>query len=142
MLKVLLAIDGSDHSTRVIDAVVKLAAEVKAPSLHMLNVQDEPIVYGEVAIYVSPEKAREYAREAGQRVLTQAAARLSQSGIPFTSEVAIGETAPTIARLAAERGCDLVVMGTRGMGAMASLVLGSVATKVVHLTDIPVLLVH
>ena len=142
MLKILLAMDGSDHSTRVIDTVVKLAAEWKAPSLHVLNVQDEPVVYGEVAIYVSPEKAREYALEAGQKVLARVTERLGQLGLPFTSEVAIGDTAPTIVRLAAERGCDLIVMGTRGMGAIASMVLGSVACKVVHLTNIPVLLVH
>ena len=141
-MKILLAIDGSEHSLRVIDKVVKLAAEMRAASLHVLNVQDEPIVYGEVAIYVSPERAREFAQQAGQNVLTQATARLSQSGIPVTSEVAIGEPAPTIARLAAERGYDLVVMGTRGMGTVASLVLGSVATKVVHLSDVPVLLIR
>ena len=105
-MKLLLAKDGSEHSLRVIDKVVKLAAEIRTPSLHG-RVQDEPIVYGEVAIYVSQERAREFAQQAGQKVLTQAAARLSQSGIPVTSEVAIGEPAPTIARLAAERGCDL-----------------------------------
>lgn len=142
MLEVLLAIDGSEHSQRVIDTVLKLGAEVKAPSVHVLNVQEEPVVYGEVAIYISPEKAREYALEAGERIVAQAAERLRQSQLPFTTEVAIGDIAPTIARRAAERRCDLIVLGTRGMGALSSLVLGSVATKVVHITDIPVLLVH
>ena len=142
MLKVLLAVDGSEHSTRVIETVAKLAQEVKSPSLHVLNVQAEPLVYGEVAIYVNADKARDYAREAGEKVLERVTRQLRQAGLEFTSEVAIGDTAPTIARLAAERGCDLIVLGTRGLGAIGSLVLGSVATKVVHLTDIPVLLVH
>lgn len=142
MLKVLLAVDGSDHSTRVIETVAKLAAEVKSPSLHVLNVQAEPLVYGEVAIYVNVDKAREYAMEAGKTVLEKVTQQLRQAGLEFTSEVAIGDTAPTIARLAAERASDLIVLGTHGLGALGHLVLGSVASKVVHLTTIPVLLVH
>ena len=142
MLKVLVAIDGSDHSHRAIDTVLKLHTEAKGLSLHVLNVQEEPIVYGEVAIYVSEEKARQYANDAGERILVSASERLRQAGLAFTSEVAIGDIAPTIARRAAEKGCDLIVLGTRGMGAIGNLVLGSVATKVVHVTDIPVLLVH
>jgi nucleotide-binding universal stress UspA family protein len=46
-----------------------------------------------------------------------------------------------IARFARERGCDQILMGTRGLGAIGSLLLGSVATKVIHLADVPVLLV-
>ena len=49
--------------------------------------------------------------------------------------------APSIARLATTHHCEMIVMGTRGMGAVASLILGSVATKVLHLSPLPVLLV-
>lgn len=142
MLKMLLAVDGSEHSKRVVDKVIELAAQMKSPSIHVLNVQDEPIVYGEVAVYVTPEKAQQYARDAGDRIVKEATERLRQSGLQFSSEVVLGDSAPTIARRAAEAGCNLIVMGTRGMGAIANLVLGSVATKVVHITDIPVMLVH
>ena len=46
-----------------------------------------------------------------------------------------------IADSAEREGCDAIVMGTRGMGSIGSLMLGSVATKVVHLTKLPVTLV-
>ena len=142
MLNMLVAIDGSEHSARVIDTVVALKAKLNEQSVHVLNVQEDPIVYGEVAIYISVDKARQYAVEAGETVVRAAAERFRGSGLQCTHQVAIGDIARTITRVAAERQCDVIVMGTRGMGAVANLVLGSVATKVLHLTDIPVLLVH
>ena len=142
MVKMLLAVDGSEHSKRVVDKLIELAAQMKSPSVHVLNVQPEPIVYGEVAVYVSPEKAQQYARDAGERIVKEATERLRQCSLQVSSEVVLGDSAPTIAKRAAESGCALIVMGTRGMGAISTLVLGSVAMKVVHITDIPVLLVH
>jgi nucleotide-binding universal stress UspA family protein len=44
--------------------------------------------------------------------------------------------------MARERGCDLIVIGTRGMSAIGNLLMGSVATKVLQLVDAPVLLVR
>jgi nucleotide-binding universal stress UspA family protein len=52
-----------------------------------------------------------------------------------------GEVAQTIAQVADSQGMDEVVMGTRGMGALGTLLLGSVAYRVVHLVHVPVTLV-
>jgi nucleotide-binding universal stress UspA family protein len=46
-----------------------------------------------------------------------------------------------IAQYAKEKGCDQIVMGTRGLGTVQGLLLGSVATKVIHLANVPVMLV-
>ena len=51
------------------------------------------------------------------------------------------DAATTIARRADSLQCEGIVMGTRGMGAIANLLLGSVAAKVVHLANVPVTLV-
>ena len=53
----------------------------------------------------------------------------------------IGPVAETIARTALGQNCDGIVMGTRGLGAAAGALLGSVASQVVHLADVPVTLV-
>jgi nucleotide-binding universal stress UspA family protein len=53
----------------------------------------------------------------------------------------MGEPAPAIAAHVERHGADGVIMGTRGLGTVGGLVLGSVATKVIHLVECPVTLV-
>lgn len=66
---------------------------------------------------------------------------LSAAGLPYELHVVSGDAAEAIAHCAREHQCELIVMGTRGMGAIAGLALGSVATKAIHLADVPVTLV-
>jgi len=74
-------------------------------------------------------------------ILQPAIDAAKSAGVRFKSEVLAGSTAPTIVKRAEELDCIGIVMGTRGMGAIGNLVMGSVATKVVHLTKLPVTLV-
>ena len=53
---------------------------------------------------------------------------------------AVGDAAETITTYADQKKCDAIFMGTRGLGRVAGLLLGSVATKVLHLTKVPVTL--
>jgi nucleotide-binding universal stress UspA family protein len=123
--------------------VVKLSAAMRSPAeVHALNVQEAPVVYGAAEIYLPYDKAEQFVLAAGEKIVSEAAEVLKNAGIAPATEVAVGQVAPTIVRRAQELGCDLIVMGTRGMGAVGNLVLGSAATKVIHMTDIPVLLVH
>ncbi len=74
--------------------------------------------------------------------LEAALAQARNSGLqPVTTQAAEGQAAQEIVRLAAERGVDCIVMGTRGMNALGGLLLGSVAQRVVHLASVPVMLV-
>ena len=63
------------------------------------------------------------------------------AGVTFTSQVLIGDIPKSIVSCAENLACDGIVMGTRGMSAVGNLVMGSVATKVIHLTKLPVTLV-
>lgn len=74
--------------------------------------------------------------------LASVAARFAARGIPAETELARGEPADEIARLAAERGVDLIAMSTHGHRFLADLVLGSTANKLRHRVDIPVLLLR
>ena len=62
-------------------------------------------------------------------------------GIDFHEKILVGPTAQTIIEYAEEQDCDHIVMGTRGLGAVTSMVLGSVTNKVLSLTPVPVTLV-
>lgn len=141
----LLAYDGSEPARRALEHLIAQAANLKAFEVYLLNVQ-EPVHMSEVdpIPVISGKSAAEVAathRERGAKLLAAAQAKLEAAGIPVVAHADAGPPAPTIAKHAAEAHADLIVMGTRGMGALAALTLGSVAQKVLHLAPQPVVLV-
>ena len=141
MLKILVAVDGSTHAQRAIDAVVRLQAQTKGLEAILVNVREWPLLQGDLPPMRYEEIEREQIRQ--QTALlesTLAAAR--RSGLEVVSTLAeMGEPATEIARVAQEKGVDQIVMGTHGRGAVGSLLMGSVAQRVVHLAKVPVVLV-
>jgi nucleotide-binding universal stress UspA family protein len=81
------------------------------------------------------------AAEAG-KILEPAEKLLKDAGVSYTTEAVCGPAGTVIAERADKGGYAGVVMGTRGMGAVKTLVLGSVANQVVHLAHVPVTLVR
>jgi nucleotide-binding universal stress UspA family protein len=141
-MKILLPVDGSDASLKAVDLVVKEAAQSKAPpQIHLLNVQIA--LRQGVSAFVGKEQIEGYHRDEGTKALAKARARLDAAKLAYEHHIGVGdETAEVVARYAKEKGCDRVVMGTRGLGAVAGVVLGSVATRVIHLAEVPILLVR
>ena len=142
-MKMLVAVDGSAHSRRAIDAVSKLAPRIVGGlRVLLLHVGAPPVYYGELPPFdLGPiEQAQ---REQTERVLADALAHARAAGLgePITLS-AVGEPAAEILRIAAEQGVDQIVMGTHGRGALGSLLIGSVAQRVLHGATVPVLLVH
>lgn len=142
MLKLLLAVDGSENALRAVAHVVRMQSEYKAdPELHLINVQ-HPMPYGNrVSAALGQEKIGRYHEEEGRAALRAACAELEAANARFEQHIGVGDPAEVITRYAETAGCDEIVMGTRGAGSIANLLLGSVATKVVHLSKVPVLLV-
>ena len=140
MLKVLLAIDGSETALRAVTHVIKqFPADKTALEIHLVNVQYP--VHGGVSVFVDAAQIKQYHYEEGEKALAPACALLDAAGLPYQSHLFVGEPAETISRFATEIACDQIVIGTRGLGAVSSLLLGSVATKIIHLAEMPVLLV-
>jgi nucleotide-binding universal stress UspA family protein len=139
--KLLVPTDGSDCAERAIDYAIKLARRTPETPIHLLTVHPPLRVYGEIEAYVGRERMRELAAQQDRAVLELGEAKLRGSGMPFTSEVVEGEPGETIARRASELDCEQIVMGTHGRGRVAALLVGSVATKVIHLAKVPVTLV-
>ena len=141
MLKVVIAVDGSVHAQRAIDAAVSLQAQTKGLEALLVNVRQWPLFYGELPPlrYESIEQDQiQHQKELLEATLTAA----RRSGLELVSTLSeVGEPAAEIARVAEEKGVDQIVMGTHGRGAVGSLLIGSVAQRVVHLAKVPVLLV-
>jgi len=77
----------------------------------------------------------------GEVHLSAAKALLDAAGVAYDSKVLVGPVAQSIAEFATQRGCDAIVMGTHGHGGLTELLLGSVSTKVIHLSPLPVTLI-
>lgn len=140
MLKILLPVDGSENSDRAARHLIGMAGHCGPLGIHVVNVQP-PFLYVEVLLKPRQEVIDAWAHKAGKEASRSACALLDTAGLSYTLELAEGEVAETLVRCAEREKCDMMVMGTRGMGTVASLVLGSVATKVIHLAHIPVTLV-
>jgi nucleotide-binding universal stress UspA family protein len=142
MRKLLVPVDGSDCSLRALEYVITARERLRDPQalkVHLLNVQAP--LRGDISMFIGDEQIKRYHREEGEKALARARSLLDKSGIAYRFHIKVGEPAEIIARNAAERGCDGIVMGTHGRGAVAGMLLGSVATKVLHLSTVPVLFV-
>ncbi|HUU71409.1 MAG TPA: universal stress protein [Burkholderiales bacterium] len=142
MRKILVALDGSEQAQRALGEVPKLFA-TDSLHVHLLNVC-EPIHVNEVLFEDTLEGMRKLEDEhtaKGRKLLEHAAVKLEQAGISHDVHVEIGHAAQAIVDFAQKYHAEMIVMGTRGMGAIRSLAVGSIANKVVHLAEVPVLLV-
>jgi nucleotide-binding universal stress UspA family protein len=138
MLKVLLPVDGSDNSLRTVRFLVQKAALYREPlEIHLLNVQ-RPFPGTVRGVH---EQAEQYHHDEGIKALTGARKLLDDAGIKYAYHISVGEAGEVIAHFCKDKGIQQVVMGTRGAGAVANMLLGSVATKVLHMVEVPVLLV-
>lgn len=142
MAKLLVAVDGSENSVRVIDFLIKESTLYKAPiELHLLNVQ---MTLGgvNVKMFISSDSLNQYYKEEGEKALAFARKQLDAAKITYTPHISVGDPAEVIVAFVKSQGCDRIVMGCRGLGAVSGLVLGSVATKVLHLTQVPITLIR
>jgi nucleotide-binding universal stress UspA family protein len=140
-MKMLIAVDGSEHARRAIEAAARLTATVQGVEAVLVNVGDPPVYYGELPPfdYEPIERAQRQQQEA---LLDAALNHAKGCGLArATTQSAVGNPAAEIVRVAEERGVDQIVMGTHGKGALGTFFLGSVAQRVVHLAKVPVLLV-
>ena len=155
--RVLLVIDGSEHSQRAEDYLARfsLPEGVDVRVMHVLPPEPMPDLVGrswpvgaEMVMPVpSPEmeEATKQQAEAEQRqgevLLAQSEANLDDSGINVESVLVRGDAATEIINYIKEKNIDLVVVGSRGLSQVAGWLLGSVSRKLVHYAGCSVLIV-
>ena len=141
-MKILLAVDGSTHSNKATETLIKHAVLYKdAPEVFLLYVHlPVPKLHGMSSV-VSREMINRYYEEESEEALATSKRLLDKARIASHTQMLVGPVAETIVKQAEAQGCDLIYMGSRGMGGLKNVLLGSNAVKVLHIATIPVVLV-
>jgi len=140
MKLVWVGIDGSGASQKAARMAAEIAGRFGA-ELTLAYVVPRlllpPDAYGLTVAEVEAEH-----RSHADEVVRAARAALGPAGTAARAEVLYGPPAETLAEGAAAAGADLLVVGSRGHGAVARVLLGSTSDRVVHVSALPVLVVH
>lgn len=139
MEKVVLAVDGSAHSLRAAEYVVKLLRGAPERKLHVVHVEEAVPMRSHA--YMSQEEIDKLYREEAKKRCANVLDFLKGQGITYEWHLVVGEPAEQIVRTATTVGAGALIVGSRGLGAVSGLVLGSVTSKVVHDAPMPVTVV-
>ena len=138
MKTILIATDGSAGARAAVDEGLELAEETGAEVLFVAIRQPLYPIFGDP--YWQQSISNELARL--RPALKDAVAEAESRGIHADYDLLEGDPAERILDLARSRDVDLIVIGSRGLGAVASVILGSVSKRVLHDADRPVLVVN
>jgi len=142
-VKILLAVDGSKNAMDAVECLIAHAGWYRErPAVELVTVHLPVPKLPNLSKVVGRKELQRYYEEEGAANLARAAKRLAGAGIAFEKRVLVGGIAESIAEHADRNGCDLIMIGTRGMSATANVLLGSTATKVLQIARVPVLLVR
>lgn len=139
-LRVLVPVDGSPGSDCAVRYVVELARRSRPVEVLVLNVEPS-LTYIETLVSPAQMLADYWSDSAGKQAARSACALLDAAGVSYSLHLVRGDPREAIGAFARQFECDLIVMGTRGMGGAANLVLGSVAAGVIQCADRPITLV-
>lgn len=140
-MKILLAVDGSDNSTRATKFVINLAKDLAAPPTVVLMHVDAPLLNA-VAVKLGAQGTADYHADNSRLAFKGARAALTRAKLAFETLAAVGEPDATIVNAAAKQRADLIVMGSHGRTALSGLLMGSVTTKVIAQSKVPVTVVR
>ena len=141
MKKILIATDGSPPAVEALEFGLDLAAEEEAEALvvHVVPSIDSVPMGG----FGMSSGAMVHEVTEDDRAPLEAAVELAaQKGLPITTEILVGSTVGEIVSFADQQDVDLIVIGSRGHGALTTALLGSVSLGVLRHTARPVLIVR
>ncbi|WP_047152155.1 universal stress protein [Aneurinibacillus tyrosinisolvens] len=144
--KIIAAIDGSEMSEKATEAAILMAKEQggQVTLLHVMkDVVIPPYAMGDMA-YVTreyDEDINEAIRKDAEELLNKGKAKAEADGLAVTTVLRKGDAAREIINYTKENRTDLIVIGSRGLGAFKEIMLGSVSHKVSQLADCPVLII-
>jgi len=140
-MKILIPVDGSANADRAVDYVMAYADTLKTlPEIYLLNVQWK-LGSANVKLFINQEIINDYYREQGAAALENARAKLDASGLAYRYHISIGSPAEAIVQYVQEHNIEQIVMNAHGQDSLSNLLLGSVSSEVIHLAQVPIVLV-
>jgi nucleotide-binding universal stress UspA family protein len=141
-MKILVAVDGSKFALHAVKYAVKLVAQLQPGrhSITLLSVHDDTGL-NHAKAFVGNAAVADYLREISDKDLKPARKLLDAAGIKHDMVERTGHVAKEIVDCAHSGKFDLVVLGSKGRGAIADMLIGSVAQRVLSAATLPVLLV-
>lgn len=138
--KILVPVDGSGHARKAVELASDLAVRYEA-SVHLLHVVPDQKIPDELIQFARSEHmeespSRAYLKVVGNRILDATKAEARKKGVKKIEAITLeGDPSETIVEFARSGDFDLIVLGSRGLGSMKGLFLGSVSSKVCHAAD-------
>ncbi len=141
-MKVLVSIDGSKHSAKAIDYLIKNSNmfEGKGSGLIVLHVQPD-IIPPEVTQYIPKKSITDWYTDQGKTAVKAAVSKLDKAGINYKLINKVGHVADTILTEVKTSKADMIVMGSHGRSSLMNLIMGSIATQVLSQAKQPVLII-
>ena len=130
--KILLPVDGSEHSEKIIEYVKDIAKQYNSEVTILHIYSDNPIYTMSME-----EELKKYSFAVIDKVVKE----LSKAHVKINSEIIRGNAKELIVETAESGNYNLIVMGKQGAGKIRNLLIGSVSNYVIHHTRLPVFLV-
>ncbi|WP_071394966.1 universal stress protein [Bacillus tuaregi] len=137
--RILVAIDGSEQSEKALKSALKFANE-RYSKVTVMHVKKNITIYETMSSEVVDEMYSEMKKEA-DKLFNHAKALAEDYGVEIETYYVIGEPSTLIVKMAEEGNYQLIVMGSRGLGGIKGIMLGSVSQRVTQLSHCPVLIV-
>lgn len=145
MIRFLVATDGSPHALRAARWAARLARECREAEVVVVHVGHiPPLALGAAAdAFVDLGGLVDALEQAGRAILDRTVQEAFADGaVPVTRVYRRGEPAMEVVRAAEDSEADLIVVGSRGLGQIGGLVLGSISERVLHAARCPVVVVR
>lgn len=140
--KILFATDGSEPSLRALDTLVNLAKSFNS-KITVLNTYEVPIPITKYEVssdlYLSVEEALS---KNSREILEEVKNKLDKEGIQADYISQTGDSGSLIVEKASEGESSMILMGSRGLGSIKSVLMGSVSSYVLHHAKCPVMIIH
>lgn len=140
MEKILVAVDSSDYSHKVTEVAGKLAVALNAEVMLLTVFEDYANRMPEIP-HSALEKLRETTLESMEKFLSEEAELFREKGIPVKTKLDKGHPGQIICDIAKEGSYSYIVLGSRGLGGITELLLGSVSNRVAHCAETNVIIV-